>query len=53
MILEKKLIVIMPAYNGFGVLATTMKFVLCKMGVNKFKIFDDRGRHLAEGQRNG
>ncbi len=31
---------------GFGVLAATMKFVLCKIGVRKFKIFDGSGRRL-------
>ncbi|MGD0283668.1 MAG: glycosyltransferase family 2 protein [Dissulfurispiraceae bacterium] len=31
---------------GFGVLATVMKFVLCKIGVKKFKIFDGSGRRL-------
>jgi glycosyltransferase involved in cell wall biosynthesis len=33
---------------GFGVLATTMKFELCKMGVKKFKIFDGNGRRLTQ-----
>lgn len=38
---------------GFGVLATTMKFVLCKMGAKKFKIFDGSGMHLTEIKENG
>ena len=38
---------------GFGVLATTMEFVLCKMGVKKFKIFDSRGRRLTQIKKNG
>ena len=38
---------------GFGVLATTMKFVLCKMGAKKFKIFDGSGRHLVKIKEGG
>ena len=38
---------------GFGALATTMKFVLCKMGFKKFKIFDCSGRRLAQIKKNG
>jgi len=38
---------------GFGVLATTIKFVFCKMGVKKFKIFDGSGRHLVKIKEGG
>jgi glycosyltransferase involved in cell wall biosynthesis len=38
---------------GFGVLATTMKFMLCKLGVKKFKIFDGSGRRLDQLRKNG
>jgi len=38
---------------GFGVLATTMKFALCKMGIKKIKIFDGSGRSLAQIKKNG
>jgi glycosyltransferase involved in cell wall biosynthesis len=37
---------------GFGVLATTIKFVLCKMGIKEFMIFARNGRHLAKGLTN-
>ena len=33
---------------GFGVLATIMKFALCKLGITKFKIFDKSGRRLTK-----
>ena len=31
---------------GFGVLATSMQFVLQKLGIMKFEIFDPNGRRL-------
>ncbi len=37
---------------GFGVLATTIKFALCKMGIKKFKIFDGSGGRLAQIKKN-
>jgi len=38
---------------GFGVLATTIKFMLCKMGAKKFKIFDSNGRRLSPIEKDG
>lgn len=38
---------------GFGVLATTMKFLLCKMGMGKFRIFDREGRRLGQTESKG